>query len=99
MNKIFKKNFFFWCYWLKNLVCVDFNELYGIGYVFKELEKFFLVIVFVIIFVNWWNVFIILLFLIFMFDSMGIFIWFIVVLVNIGLIKLGNVFVIGAVFN
>lgn len=81
------------------MVCVDFNELYGIGYVFKELEKFFLVIVFVIIFVNWWNVFIILLFLIFMFDSMGIFIWFIVVLVNIGLIKLGNVFVIGAVFN
>ena len=99
VNKTSKKNPLFWCYWLKNLVCVDPNELHGTGYVSKELEKSSLVTASVTTFANWWNAFTTLPFLIFMFDSMGILTWPIAVLANIGLIKLGNALATGAASN
>ena len=88
-----------WCFWLKNLMCVDPKELHGTGYVSKELEKSSLVTASVTTFANWWNAFTTLPFLIFMFDSMGILTWPIAVLVNIGLIKLGNALATGAASN
>ncbi|NEO52679.1 MAG: hypothetical protein F6K54_06065 [Okeania sp. SIO3B5] len=76
--------------WLVNLMCVDPKELHGTSYVSKELDKATLVTASVTTIANWWNAFTTLPFLLFMFESMGIFSFPAAMLSNVVLIKLGN---------